>query len=436
MLLAHGIGGGGSDLPVPAWLVAYGVAATVLVASVAAGPLWPRPLLAAAALGRALPPVVQRVARPATLVLRAVGLAVHLGVLVACLAGVDEGASNPGPWIAYAVFWVGVQLASALLGDVWRALNPLDTLTLVLTRGRLPERTGRPDPGLWPAAAMVAGFAWLQLAFHESDSPRAVGLWLAGHTVASLAGALAWGRLWLLEGEGFAALFGLLGAIGPVGREPQSGRLVLRRPLAGLAEVRPQRGLVALVVVAVGSALFDAVTALDAWSGDVVGSATGWAATAWGTLGLAGAVAAVAAIWALAARASAAATGADPVEVAEALVPALAPIVAAHALGHHLPSLVHGAVTAVALASDPLGRGWDLFGTIDLAPDRPLLSARLVAGVQVAAMAAGHLAALAVAHDRTVERVRRPRLARRALWPVAGALVASAAGGLLLLLSA
>lgn len=443
MLLAHGVGGR-TDLPLPAWLFAYGAGFAVLISFVALGILWPRPRLAVAARGRDLPDGVQRAARPLTWVLRAVGVLVYGVVLAASLWGVDDGGSNIAPFVLYVSFWVGVQLLSAVLGDVWRALNPLDTLARLAFGRRLPERTGRPDPGLWPAAAMVASFAFLELCYHEPASPRSIAVWLVGYTLAALAGAALWGRAWLRDGEGFAALFHLLAALGPFFRDGETGRLRVRWPVTGLAAIRPRRGLHALVLVVLGSTTFDGVQRasfelpLVGWNfewGEILGSRRGWSATFVNGIGMAFVIALVSLVWFAATKWSARITDDDPTEVDDAYVPSLVPIVLAYSIAHYFSLFVYESYNVVALASDPFGEGWDLFGTIDVAPNYRLLSTTLIAWVQAAAIVVGHVAGVVAAHDRAVER-HTAALASRSQYPLVGAMVLYTVVGLLLLLTA
>ncbi|MBA2281327.1 MAG: hypothetical protein H0W25_08870 [Acidimicrobiia bacterium] len=102
-------------------------------------------------------------------------------------------------------------------------------------------------------------------------SPRALGVWLVAYTTLVLAGAAAWGRAWLREGEGFAVLFGLL----------------------------------AVLVVAAAIPLFDAVRLFPWWTNDVVGVRGDWSRTFVHSLGLAFTIAVVALVWVGATRAGA-----------------------------------------------------------------------------------------------------------------------------------
>jgi hypothetical protein len=54
------------------------------------------------------------------------------------------------------------------------------------------------------------------------------------------------------------------------------------------------------------------------------------------------------------------------------------------------------------LASDPLGRGWNPFGAAGGRIDYSIFGAETLWYLQVALVAAGHAAALVLAHDRAL----------------------------------
>lgn len=425
-MLAHGVGG---DLPLPSWLFAYGAGAAVLVAAFALGATWLRPRLARAATGgTSLGSWTAVVATAGWWLLRGLGLAVYVVVLVAALWGENDSFTNITPYAAYTLFWVGGVVVSASVGPVWRAVNPLDSLATVVFGRRLPDRTRRADPGLWPAAFLVASFLWLDLAYHDPASPRALGTWIVAYTVAALLGAAVWGRSWLRRSEGFAALFGLLAAMSPLWRDDR-GELRLRWPLSGLSGVEARPGLDAMLFTVVGALLFDAVASLDWWVRDVVGARSAWGRTLVDTVGLLFAISVVAAVWNAAGRLAGGAT------TVLRYLPALVPVIVGGIVAHRFTTTVYDAYNLVALASDPLGRGWDLFGTIDIYP-RFQLSPDLVAWVAAVAMTIGHVAAVVVVHDRSLEAHESPRAAGHDRWPFAGALVVSVVAMLLLTLTA
>jgi hypothetical protein len=85
------------------------------------------------------------------------------------------------------------------------------------------------------------------------------------------------------------------------------------------------------------------------------------------------------------------------------------------------------------LASDPFGRGWDLFGTADFAPNLALVSPQTVWYVQFGALVVGHVAGLAIAHDRAVVVFRDTRRSVEAQIPMLALMVLYTSAGLWLL---
>ena len=57
------------------------------------------------------------------------------------------------------------------------------------------------------------------------------------------------------------------------------------------------------------------------------------------------------------------------IDVARTFVHTLVPIAAAYVIAHYFSLLAYNGQSILYLASDPLGKGWDLFGTADKAID-------------------------------------------------------------------
>src|SRR5215211_2450952 len=82
----------------------------------------------------------------------------------------------------------------------------------------------------------------------------------------------------------------------------------------------------------------------------------------------------------------------------------LVPIAFVYVVAHYFSLFVLQGQVAIPLVSDPLGRGWDLFGTTDFRVNLRALTPRQIWYVQVVGLIVGHVCGLAVAHDRAVER--------------------------------
>jgi hypothetical protein len=77
-----------------------------------------------------------------------------------------------------------------------------------------------------------------------------------------------------------------------------------------------------------------------------------------------------------------------------------------------------------------LGRGWDLFGTADVTPDLMVIAPNTTWYVQVGALVAGHVAGLAVAHDRAITIFPARRDALRSQYALLALMVLYTVGGL------
>jgi hypothetical protein len=437
-VLAHGVGDR-ADLPVPVWLFAYSAAFALLISFVALRILWPKPRLAAAAEGRPAPAGLDTASRVLGVAGQVLALALFVLTLAAAWLGADSTGRNLAPVAFYVVFWVGMQLVSAVVGDVWRRINPLRTIAAAFDRvaGRDPDADT--SSGLfsthWPATVGLLAFLWLELAYHDPGAPSVIGLFLGLYTALMLAGASRFGAGWLRVGDGFAVLFSLLAALAPI-HHADEGRLRLRWPGAGLAGVEVRPGTLAVVLVLLGGTAFDGFTRTELWD-DQTRSRRGWDLTLVNTVGLALLVATVAVLFLGACRLVATLAGEEDRSPQQAWrwVPSLVPIVLAYSVAHYFSLLVFEGQSFVALLSDPLGRGWDVLGTAADTIDYTVVSTNQIAYVQVAAIVVGHVGGVVAAHDRAVE-MYAPRTAVRSQYPMLAVMVAYTVGGLLLLLNA
>ena len=115
--------------------------------------------------------------------------------------------------------------------------------------------------------------------------------------------------------------------------------------------------------------------------------------------------------------------------------PTLVPIAAAYAVAHNFSILVLTGQRMFIRVSDPAGRGWDLFGTADYAIDWTIVSPATIAWVQTLAIAIGHVAGVAAAHDVAISRYDH-RLAVRSQYPMLAVMILYTVLGLFLLLGA
>jgi hypothetical protein len=447
--LAHGIGVV-RDLPVPESFF-YTTAAVVLVVSfVLLGALWRRPLLERAAAGRGLGNAVSAIvlSRAVRIVLGAASVGLLALTLATALFGTTIELLNFTPTFIYVVFWLGLPLLSVTLGNVWSVLSPwraiADATVWVL------ERTGREarpllEPterfGRYPAAAAVFAFVALELAHPRPAYPRTLGVAVALYSYWALAGMAIFGRdTWTRCGEGFAVAFKLLSRIAPFAA--RDVRVVVRWPFAGLAGPDRTRGALVFVAVLLGSTSFDGFSRTSQWQNlladirarlvDEPGWVIDLATSLLNIAGLVGFVAAVVLTYAGATEAARRLVRA-PRSLVPDFVLSLVPIAFAYLVAHYFTSFVITGQFMISLISDPFGREWDLFGTVDYAPNLAIVTPETVWYVQVISLTVGHAAGLAIAHDRAVALFQSRGDALRSQYPMLALMVLYTVGGLWLL---
>lgn len=447
--LAHGIGGV-RDLPVPTSFF-YTTAAIVLIVSfVVLGFLWRRPLLERHADGRALPRAIQAVllSRALRALLGAVSAALLILTLATALFGTTIELYNFAPTFVYVIFWLGIPLLSVLFGDVWRVLNPwraiADATVWLLERGGREARPVLDSPWSWgryPAAAALFAFVALELAHPRPAYPRTLAVAIALYSYWALAGMAVYGReTWSRGGEGFAVAFGLLARIAPFA--VRDGVIVIRWPFTGLAGAEHVRGALVFVAVMLGSTSFDGFTRTSEWQ-DLLGNVRArfaddsqrvldLATTLVNIAGLAAFVGFVVLTY-LAAAVSVRRLVRAPRSLVPDFILPLVPIAFAYLVAHYFSLFLIQGQFIVILASDPFGREWDLFGTVDFAPNLAIVSPETVWYAQVVALTVGHVAGLAIAHDRAVALFEDRRDALRSQYPMLALMVLYTVGGLWLL---
>jgi hypothetical protein len=420
---AHGLVGR-ADLPIPAWLFGWAAAIVLIVSFLALAVLWPTPRLQEPR-GRRLfdmPGFVEPLCG-------LIGIALFVLVVYAGLAGSPLPTRNFTPTFVYVIFWVGLPILSGLLGDVFRAFSPWRAIARAAAwvAGRLgaggsepmayPERLGR-----WPAAFFVLGFAWLELAYQSRSDPATLA-WLAlGYAVVQLIGMSLYGiETWSSRGDGFGALFGTYARLSPLERRGRT--LFARPPLGGAPQLVAIPGTVALLCVAIGSTTFDGFSSGAVWNqllpglqrdfghlGAGVATGSQWAAT----LGLVVCVALVSAFYVLGIRGMGTVGGGHrSPELRRSFAHTLIPIALAYAVAHYFSLLVYNGQAMGYLVSDPLGHGSNLLGTADATIDYGIINSTGIWYVQVGALVLGHVAGLALAHDRALAIYRDARDAVR-----------------------
>ncbi|MEX2253768.1 MAG: hypothetical protein WD649_06405 [Thermoleophilaceae bacterium] len=450
---AHGLVGR-ADLPVPESYFAWAVRIVLVLSFIALAVLWKHPLLerdswrpVARGLGRVL------TSRPVEIACGAIGVFL-LGVVVfAGLEGTATPTGNFAPTFVYVVFYVGLVAVSALIGDVFRAFNPWRAaargVAWIATKAAgeafeapraYPEWLGR-----WPAAAGLVAFGWMELAAANGDVPQSIAIATIIYSGLTWAAMAIYGvEPWATRGEAFSVYFNLFSRISPFERRDRE--IGVRIPLSGLAKLEQLPGTVAVLAVMIGTVSFDGLAEAPLWA-DITPHLTDFFGSlgfspersvegSFG-LGLIVMIVLVYCFYRLAALGMRWLAGsADAGRLERVFVHSLVPIALAYVAAHYLTLLLYQGQSIFFLISDPLGDGADLFGTAGRSIDYGVIGANATWYWQVGFVLVGHVAALALAHDRAVTIYGDSKLATRSQYWMLAVMIGFTTLALLLLSTA
>ena len=369
--------------------------------------------------------------------------AVLVVLILAGYLGSRDPLDNPLPLTVWTLWWIGLTIAHALFGNLWRYLNPWVGPFRLLGLGTdaLPYRLG-----FWPAIVGLLAFAWFELIYPAPDDPAILARAVIVYSVVTWIGMALFGeQAWLARGEAFSVFFGLIARVAPLQVEQQ--RLTLGLPGRALADLPPlPPSGVLFVLLTLATVSFDGLSKTFWWLGlnginplefpgrsAVMGSNSMGLVSLWLVLS----VAFIGCLWIGRALAGLR----EPFwPHAGALVASILPISIGYQFAHYLTALlVNGQYATIAL-TDPFALGW--FASEDRMHrvTTSFLSNRagmtLIWNLQAAGIVVGHVVAVLVAHLVTLrlDTARRTTLLSQA--PLAILMVAYTLFGLWLLSTA
>ncbi|MDX6636875.1 MAG: hypothetical protein QOJ01_386 [Solirubrobacterales bacterium] len=426
---------GRKDLPIPAWLFAWGASIVLIISFFVLSVAWTTQRLETVEWRPIAPRLSRALAsRAASVLFGAIGVFL-LGVAVwAGLYGIGTPDLNFSLTFIFVTAWVGLAFLSVLFGNVFRAFNPWRAVACAFrwflrkAAGttpspplRYPEKLGR-----WPAAVGIASFVWMELVYSTSGfqavgvEPRAAAIAVLVYSAYTLVAMGLFGvETWLQRGEAFSVYYEMFSQLSPL--EMRDGRLGRRRPLAAASHWASVPGSIAMTIVAIGGTTFDGaqegvlrspiISVYNRFQDIGLGSTFGFRLDE--TLFLLLCFAFVATIFWLGVRGMHLVRGSPPTrQLGGSFVHTLIPIALAYLTAHYFSLFVFQEQAQFTyLLSNPLGNGSNYFGTANAGVDYGLIGTTGVWYVQVAALLAGHITGLALAHDRALGIYPTPRLA-------------------------
>jgi hypothetical protein len=423
------------DLPLPFSFVIAGAVLALVISFLILIFAWRQPRFERVG-GRPMPKLTAVVDNPVVrLVARAVILAAFVWAGLAMMAGQDL-LTNPIFGFVFVWLWVGLVPISLLLGQFWRATNPVRTIH----RGLCAAARIDPEHGLitlpsgigvWPAAAGLFGFAWLELVQPDRTTLAVLRLWALAWLVILVLGAIGLGQRWIAAADPFEVYASTIAQMSIWRRVGDQLRLV--NPLAGLNAWHAPPGATAVVAALLGSTAFDSFANTSWWIQTVQNSAV--PTVLWATAGLLAMIIIVFVSFSLAAAWMGRYGNRPATAYPRLMVASLLPIVLGYVVAHYATLLiVEGQRTAISF-SDPLGRGWNVFGSAEMGVNTAIFEhPTAIAVTQLCAIVGGHVFGIICAHEKSVALLP-PERAVRGQVPLLLVMIGYTCAGLLLLFS-
>lgn len=346
-----------------------------------------------------------------------IGFLLALGLVAIGVLGPRDPMHNLLTLVFWTGVWVALPLASMLVGNLWRGINPwTGPVRMLRLLTGWHGRIGLSRLGHWPAVVGLAGFSWFMIVSLSPDDPLGLARLIAAYWLVILVLAVAEGDDWLEKGEFLTVYFALLARIAPFWAEPHGNRLRLMAGWPGtqvlrMAPLSPSQ--VAFVTLALAALTFDGLRETFWWLGLIgqnplefagrsavvvensVGLLAAWALTAATILG-----ALRAGRWL-----SGAALPTGPVMLS------FLAIAAGYHGAHYLLTLLTAGQYTLAALNDPLFRGDALLGlppfyvSMGFLTDRGAMT--LIWNAQFAAILGAHVLAVVLALQLTQGQASR-----------------------------
>jgi hypothetical protein len=381
-------------------------------------------------------PVPPALARLASGLIRAAALLLLAAVMVIGAVGPESPTQNFATVFVWVIWWVGFALFTALVVDLWSTGNPFRTVVDAFVRIAGVGQSDRPLPVAtgWLAVAGLLSIAWLELVSDWAENPRALILLVVAYAlVLAVGAALAGPRNWFEAADPLTRLFGLLGHVAPV--SARAGRVRLRLPASGLVGMSVSAAGAVFIVCLIAIVLFDGLSETPFWAGILDWITRSQTLRPWlldlrdagvdilkliRTAGLLS-MALVAGLLYLGLTLAMwrAVRGAQPAgRIFTGFAASLLPIAVAYHLAHYASYLALAGQLMMPIASDPMGLGWDLFGTANHRIDLGVINAEGVWWIAAAALVTGHALSVFVAHAEAQRLFPERRQAIRSQLPM------------------
>lgn len=411
------------DLPVPLWLAMFGVISVVIFTFIATSLLLPNVRSGMGSVDISRFSAVRLLARQRWIV--TVGKIVAISAFGLAMATAAFGSRSPvtnfAPTFFWIIFWVGLPMLAALIGNFWERINPWQTLHDLILKGRSKATAYPAAWGVWPAVILYAIFTWFELVSDSGYFPYVLAILLINYTLVIVGGSVIYGSTWIRNAEFFTVLSRAVGALSPIGWE--KGKAKLRVPGAGLFGLHTDvPGLIPFVGMFLAGVSYDGFKETETWQiiaraiSDVVPLPLMMVRTIelFGVL----AVFLLAYYGVIYLIRRLVRTNLSTKILAQRFIISIIPIGIAYTIAHYFSFLLISGQGIIPLLSDPFGSGANYFGTAGYKINISLLSAQFVWYFQITVVALGHMLGVYVGHLVALRTFKDAQSAIKSQYPM------------------
>ena len=422
--MAHGFGERYDlPLPLPLFIKTAGqiIALTFLLMIVfvkrpPSGTDYPKMFLNKTIIGRILTSI------PVVFACQTLSITFFLTVVISGYLGVQDPNQNIAVVAVWVIAWVGLAYVSTLFGNIWKILNPWSILFSSFEK-LLPKHKYRAYPtnlGKWPAAIIFLAFAWMEIAWEGGRVPLNIAITLTFYSTVTWAGMYVFSKKkWLQNGEVFSVIFNLFSHFSIIGqKKPELNRpsVCLRPPVVGLISDQPQPfSMVVFVLIFLSTVTYDGFVETALWNAITLVLTDIFKLSTPFLVGVGMIFFAIIFITTYMAFITMMALIIGQKEnifkLAGLFIFSIVPIAIAYHLSHYFSLLLTNGQLIISRISDPLGFGWDLFGSAGHQFNIGLIAAGTIWYSSITAIIIGHIASLYLAHITALNAVESSRKA-------------------------
>ena len=351
-------------------------------------------------------------------------LLIFIFLIISGLLGSQESLKNIINVFFWVWIWVGVAYLSIIFGNIWADINPwnkLYSLFLYYFRSKIKKyrRHSKVEVEIIGLIILVL-FMWFAMVSPYREVPQLLSFLFIMYFFITFIGMIFYGRnRWFSYAEIFNIYFGMLGRLSIFSRSNKNLIKNFRMPFSGVNKGSGSFFSALFIVFAVSSISYDGILETAFWYNiknflisvsyiqdffRALGLNYNTLNVLLDSLGFFIVLIIFCSLFLLTCfRSKNNILKLSSKNLFIAFSPALIPIAAAYLIAHYFSFLLIAGQLIFILISDPLGLGWNLFGTANHQINVYILNVKLGWGIILASVVIGHIFSVIISHKIAYE---------------------------------